>query len=197
MKKIIPLCLALVLALATLTACGGAKTEPQKTDPEQNTQANASTVPSDKVANLKSFTTTDLYGTEVTQDVFKDADVTMVNIWATWCGFCVEEMPELQKVYEQLPEGANMISICSDGESEGDLAKQILEKNEVKFKALLPSADMEDSLLSGVSSFPTTVFVDKEGNLVGNPVVGVPGRGEAAVSGYLTAINAALQDVKQ
>ena len=34
----------------------------------------------------------------VTQDIFADYDLTMVNVWATWCGYCVEEMPELAKL---------------------------------------------------------------------------------------------------
>ena len=42
-----------------------------------------------------SFTAQTLDGTEVTQDIFKETDLTMVNIWGTFCGPCIREMPEL------------------------------------------------------------------------------------------------------
>lgn len=145
--------------------------------------------------NLGSFSTEDLNGNAVTESVFRDYDITMVNIWATWCGACVSEMPELQKLYEQLPENVNLLSICTDGNEESELAKKILEKKNVKFPALIANEDMNEAFVEKFPSLPTTIFVDKDGNIVGNSIAGVPGRNEEIVPAYLEAINNALQAV--
>ena len=92
--------------------------------------------------NLSSFQTADLNGNTVTQDIFKDYEVTMINIWGTGCGPCREEMPELQAAFEQLPENANIIGLCVDGEENGELAAAITEKTGVKFTQLVMSEQL-------------------------------------------------------
>ena len=76
MKKVLYICLIAGLLLGFLTGCGSSKSE----------------------VDLSSFQTVDLAGNEVTQDIFKEYDVTMVNIWATWCKYCIEEMRALETV---------------------------------------------------------------------------------------------------
>ena len=74
--------------------------------------------------NMNNFSTKTLDGDSYTQDNLSNYDITMVNIWTTWCGPCVEELPELQKLYDMLPGNANMITICADAQEESELAKQ-------------------------------------------------------------------------
>ena len=52
---------------------------------------------------VPAFTTEDLDGNEVTESILKDKDVTMINIWGTFCPPCIEEMPELAKLSASLP----------------------------------------------------------------------------------------------
>ncbi|MFR3500045.1 MAG: TlpA disulfide reductase family protein, partial [Paraclostridium bifermentans] len=66
-----------------------------------------------KDVDLSGFKTTDLNGNKVTSDLFSKNKLTMVNIWATWCGPCIDEMPEISKLYNELPIGTNVISICT------------------------------------------------------------------------------------
>ena len=47
-----------------------------------------------------SFETTDTKGNKVTEKIFADKEITMVNVWGTFCGPCINEMPELQKIYQ-------------------------------------------------------------------------------------------------
>ena len=147
--------------------------------------------------HLAEFKATDIDGKEVTQNIFENYDITMVNIWTTWCGYCVEEMPELQKLYENLPEKTNLISICGDGAEELELTKRILTESGVKFNTLLGNEELKKILLDNISSFPTTIFVDSFGNIIGDPILGAPGAGEDIVESYKNAINEALKSVRK
>ncbi len=122
-----------------------------------------------------SFTTTSVYGHEVTDDVFGEYAMTMVNVWATWCPPCIGEMNELEEVYQTLPENVNVLTICDDGGTETDLAIQILSENGCNFDAIITNDEIYNNFLSGITAFPTTVFVDSEGNIFGQKIEGAPG----------------------
>ena len=127
----------------------------------------------------------------VTQEVFAPYDITMVNIWATWCGYCVDEMPALAQLKDALPENVNMISICDDAADEPELVTQILETTgATNFATLVPTEEMYTQLLGMVYSFPTTYFMDSEGNAVGY-ISGVPSL-EDPVGAYMEIIDKAL-----
>lgn len=148
---------------------------------------------SDFKGSLSSFEAEDMDGQKIDQSVFANYDLTMVNIWTTWCGVCVEEMPYLEKLHKQLPENVNIISICGDASDEKELAQQILDKNEITFQTLVDNDALNESLLKYVTGFPTTIFVDKNGNIVGDIQMGAPG--ENIVQGYQQLIDNRLAKV--
>jgi thiol-disulfide isomerase/thioredoxin len=124
---------------------------------------------------VPAFTTEDLDGNEVTESILKDKDVTMINIWGTFCPPCIEEMPDLAKLSASLPEKAQIIGILCDvslnDKSALQDAKSIVSKAGTNYPCLL----LNDSLTDYLSQFmyvPTTIFVDSEGNQIGEPVVG-------------------------
>ena len=124
---------------------------------------------------VPAFTTEDLNGNEVTESILKDKDVTMINIWGTFCPPCIEEMPDLAKLSASLPENAQIIGILCDvslnDKSALQDAKSIVSKAGTNYPCLL----LNDSLTDYLSQFmyvPTTIFVDSEGNQIGEPVVG-------------------------
>lgn len=149
------------------------------------------TLPSN--VNMNDFSTKTLNDDTFTQAEFADYDLTMVNIWTTWCGPCVGEMPELQSLYEVLPDNVNMITICADANEESELAKQILAELGCDFQTLYPNEQIESSLLNEITSYPTTIFVDRNGNMVGEPQIGVPGKNPAEE--YMKRIEERLSDV--
>ena len=149
MKRIWILMLALLLAAAAPAACAEA-------------------------SGLTDFSTYDMQAQPVDESIFSGYDLTMVNIWATWCGYCVQEMPELAKLKDMLPENVNLISICDDAADEPELAASILNASGCSFQTLAASEEMYDQLLGGVYAFPTTYFLDSAGMPVGEPIVGVP-----------------------
>lgn len=136
------------------------------------------------------FDSQTLNGEKIDSSVLEDHKLTAINLWATWCGPCIQELPELQKLYEDMPEGTNLLSICTDGEEESELAKKIQDESGMKYPTIVANKEMLEGFLANVQSFPTTIFVDSEGNMVGEPLVGVPS-GDV-VEGYRAAIEERL-----
>ncbi|MCR5753793.1 MAG: TlpA family protein disulfide reductase [Acetatifactor sp.] len=125
---------------------------------------------------MPEINTTDINGNKVTSDIFANKEITVVNIWGTFCGPCIEEMPELEEMSKELGDRAQLIGIVGDIEGTADnehleLAKKIVDKAGVSFINLIPNDDFDD-LMSGIIGFPTTIFVDSNGNIIGDPIVG-------------------------
>lgn len=146
-----------------------------------------------QAVGLTDFTTTDMDGNTVTQDIFAPYDMTMVNVWATWCGYCIEEMPAFAEIVNNLPENVNLITICDDAAMEPELVKQILDASGANFQTLIPTDEMYEQLLGYVYAFPTTFFLDSEGVPIVQPLSGVPSLDDPA-GAYLKIINGLLKD---
>lgn len=129
---------------------------------------------------LDSFQTTDLSGNPVDQTIFNDYRLTMVNVWGTFCGPCINEMPELGQLAEEYrAKGVQIVgipidTIGQDGKirsSQVEVAKSIVEKTKAAYPHLLP----ENSLIQvayQANVVPTTIFVDRNGNQVGQKLAG-------------------------
>lgn len=133
----------------------------------------------------------DMKGNAVTADVFKDYDVTMINIFTTWCGYCIEEMPELNTLYSQLPKKANLIGICADAYEKPDDLVAIVDYFELKFPVLKMTDDQVDKIYN-VLGYPTTIFVDKNGKLL-DVITGAP---KNPLKDYGSKINSLLGKTK-
>ncbi len=134
------------------------------------------------------FDTEDIYGNKfVAKDELAKHEYTIVNVWGTFCGPCKKEMPDLAKVYEEYKDKIGFIGIVSDvavakeGMSDAykqnrddviALAKRIVEDKGTTYPNLVPTQDMGDKFLAGVTGYPTTFVLDKEGNIVGSPIIG-------------------------
>ncbi|MDE6406875.1 MAG: TlpA family protein disulfide reductase, partial [Lachnospiraceae bacterium] len=132
------------------------------------------------------FTATALDGSTVTESIFSKKDITVLNIWGTFCGPCIGEMPELGEWAKEMPDNVQILGLIIDinGEEDTehrDLAVDITQKAGADFTNLIANMDFAP-ILKDVVGVPTTLFVDGEGNLVGDPVVG------ANVDGYKTFV---------
>ena len=128
------------------------------------------------------FETVDLAGNTVTNEIFSTKDLTVVNLWGTYCGPCINEMPELAEWSASMPENMQLIGLVYDLNSLDDidtleLAQDICEATGADVYTSLVANDCFTELLSGVIGVPTTFFVDRNGALVGTPICGadVPG----------------------
>ena len=131
--------------------------------------------------NVGKFETTGVDGKTYTQDIFSKYDLTMVNIFTTWCSPCVNEIPDLEKLYQEMKDkgvgvvGVTLDTVGSDGKQDEEAVKkaQVLqEKTKASYPFLIPDSGMMNGRLNGISAFPETFFVDKNGNIVGETYSG-------------------------
>ena len=138
-----------------------------------------------ETSGLTSFNTYDMEAQPVDESIFSGYDLTMVNIWATWCGYCVREMPELAKLKDMLPENVNLITICDDASVETELAYSILQQTgATNFQTLIGTQEIYNQFVYQTDVVPSTFFLDSEGNPVGEPLMGVPDLEDAAGAYY-------------
>ena len=135
----------------------------------------------DDIGNLGEFSMQDLDGNIYTQDMFADYDLTMVNVFTTWCSPCINEIPDLEKLKNEMSsQGVNVVGIVLDSvDTNGteiqetiETAKLLAEKTGVSYPFLIPDAGYLNGRLSGINAVPETFFVDKEGNIVGDTYSG-------------------------
>lgn len=131
------------------------------------------------LTKFPAFDGKDLAGNEVkSSTLFGENTVTVVNFWFTTCSPCVGELAELEALNKQLAEkGGAVVGINSftlDGDKTAiDEAKDILTKKGVSYKNIwFDSKSEAGEFTSGLYSYPTTYVVDKNGNIVGEPIVG-------------------------
>lgn len=193
-KKLMALLTIMVMSIGVLNGCGQSNVTKDKNGIDINKES-ADKDWDNTIGNINKFNAKTLDGKDITEDSFKDYDITMINIWATYCGPCKDEMKELAKLYESLPKNVNMTTICTDAEDESKLAKEIIDSANGKFKVIIPDDKLKESLLNKVGAVPTTIFVDKAGNLIGDPIVGAPGKKGEVAAAYMNEINKRLESI--
>ena len=120
------------------------------------------------------FSSTDIDGNAVeSAEVFAKADVNMINCWASWCGPCINELPELEAISQEYSDkGVQVIGLLMDGADDGAIedAKESIEKAGTTYLNVVGWENINKEIkLIGT---PTTFFVDSAGNVIGECVVG-------------------------
>lgn len=141
--------------------------------PEATNTPEATDAPEESQAPIPAldFTLTDQFGNTHTLDQYKGKTI-LLNFWATWCGPCRSEMPDLQAVYEDY--GNNEKDLVVLGVAAPNLGQEgsaedisaFLEENGYTYPTLM-NEDASLFYSYGISSFPTTFMIDKNGNVYG------------------------------
>ena len=134
---------------------------------------------SDKTQKFPSFEGKDLNGNTVkSDDLFSKNAVTVVNFWFTTCNPCVGELAELDALNKELAEkggaliGVNTFTLGGD-EAAISEAKDVLAKKGVTYQNVYFDSDGEaGKFAANIFAYPTTYVVDRNGNIVGDPIVG-------------------------
>ena len=135
-------------------------------------------VEDDSSEKFPAFQGMDLDGNPVSNELFKENSVTVINFWFSACAPCIGELGELNALNEELKlKGGAVIGINADtiGGDESMImeAKNILEKKGAMYQNIYFPADSEAGKLTySITAFPTTVVVDRNGNMVGEPILG-------------------------
>lgn len=193
MKKISIFCLTGMLALG-LWACSSSKdgsadsstseTAKIKDSSEEGSKTEKNTGNSSEEqeigengfpVNMPQFTTKDMDGNKVTNDIFAEYDLTVVNFWATYCNPCIDELPELAEWKKELPDNVNLIGLLVDVDEKGSeqykLAEKIISQTGADYQHLIATEEFDD-IISNLVGVPTTFFVDTTGKIIGEPFAG-------------------------
>ena len=127
---------------------------------------------------FKNFSGQDFDGNSVDESLFSENAVTVVNFWFTGCKPCVAELSKLNELNDTLQSmGGEVIGINTEtfdgNEAAIKEAAAILESQKAEYRNLsVNSASDAGKYASGIMAFPTTILVDRNGNIVGDPVLG-------------------------
>ncbi len=140
MKRILCLVITVVMLTFTFTAC----TEPLSDDPAPD------------------FTVMSADGKNVKLSEFFGKPI-VVNFWGTWCGYCVQELPEFQKVYEELGEDVQFLMV-NYGDTLSDVDNFLTTNTEYNFPIYFDTNGNAVDTYQ-VTGFPTTVFIRANGEV--------------------------------
>ena len=127
---------------------------------------------------FKNFSATDFDGNTVDDTLFSNNAVTVMNFWFTGCKPCVGELSKLNELNETLKAmGGEVVGVNTEtfdgNESAIADAKKVLESQNAAYRNLSLNLDSEaGKYASGIMAFPTTILVDRNGNIVGEPLLG-------------------------
>ena len=120
----------------------------------------------------------DFDGNDVEENLFSKNAVTVMNFWFTGCKPCVAELSKLNELNDAIKSmGGEVVGVNTDTfdgkEATIKEAKKILESQGAKYRNFALDANSDaGKYASEIMAFPTTILVDRKGNIVGEPMVG-------------------------
>lgn len=187
LKKVL-LSILLIALLLQICSCGSTNNLNLETYDEkiETEDANAN---KNKFPN---FQTIDLNDNEISENIFSNKDLTVLNVWGTYCGPCIYEMPELADWNNNIQDNLQLLGLIIDVDSENKINKEaalkIIDETGANYTHLLINDDFK-SITDTLIGVPTTFFIDKEGNIVSEPIIG------AQVSKYKEKVDKYFKEV--
>ena len=177
MKKLTILSATLLSSALILSACSSTSDKKEET----NKQTATSSTSENKAIQAYDFTAMDKDGKTVKLSDFKGKKV-YINMWASWCGPCMREIPELEKTYQKLKDNKDIVflSMTSPNDSEfknqspQDKGKDVILNKAKELGATYPVLfDVNDRFIINyaIRSFPTHIFINSDGT-IGNRIAG-------------------------
>lgn len=177
---------ALCALLCLAAACGEAPDQTTPQTPDQTTQNDApdaaSTQPDvfDELYGMDkqwftALNSVDLNGNAVDASLFADYDLTLVTFWATWCGYCINEMPDLQEIADEYADqGVQVLGVLVDFQSADGLAaedvqeeaREILSEINITYRNLADCGFLRNTAFTDITSVPHAYFVDANGRFL-------------------------------
>lgn len=116
--------------------------------------------------------------------------VVLVNLWATWCPPCVAELPVLDQISAEYAD-KGLVILAVAGDEDVQAVRDFLAKSPVKFEVLLDPNGVIGTQY-GITGYPETFFVDRDGVLRDKIIGPLPHEGKSASAEFLKTIDAML-----
>lgn len=169
MKKLTILSATLLSSALILNACASTFEKKEETNKQTSTSSSSET----KATQAFDFTAMDKDGKTVKLSDFKGKKV-YINMWASWCGPCMREIPELEKVYQKYKNNKDIVflSMTSPNDAEfknqspQDKSKNVILKKAKELGATYPVLfDVNDRFIINyaIRSFPTHILINSDG----------------------------------
>ena len=179
MKKLVWMLAVLLATTLFLSACALVPAAPaDTTEAPATTEATEATAPPVADATIPmepdsslSFSVDTLTGGTLDPSIFSEHKLVMVNYWATWCGPCVGEIPDLVKISKDYADKGFAIVGVLTGDDDIEGAKKFIADQGMEYPVVLPEAFFGDNA-AGINAIPTTMFFDSTGKQVGDTIVG-------------------------
>ncbi|MFV0363446.1 MAG: TlpA family protein disulfide reductase [Suipraeoptans sp.] len=208
--KLLTILMIFVLIFSTITACSSSSDDLSSTDDTSSTETKNSESTEDNAdstgkigvgdqLSLKDIKTTNLNGEAITGTDFAGEELTVLNIWGTWCPPCVQELPHLQEVSEEYKsKGVSVVGVLQDGiknslEPDNEVienGKILLSEASATYTVILPEQSLVNTIITHMEYFPTTYFLDSDGNIIKEVI------GSKDADGWRGEIDAALEELK-
>lgn len=166
-KKIFTILLTTIL----LAGCG-ADAENTTTADSETATSSESISDTEQEPYVVSFEGTTTEGETLTSDCFAESKLTMLNVWATYCSPCLDEMPDLGEIANSYNKSEfQVIGVVSDvmeggEESQLETAKDLITETHAEYPHLVLNESLYNTLVGGVDSVPTTFFINENGELL-------------------------------
>lgn len=154
-------------AIGFLSQCGS-KEGSSGTQNLPKHKGNVSEITAVEARNRKApnFSWTDPSGRRTTFDQFHE-QVTVINFWATWCGPCRREIPDLDAIHKELSDkGVKVIGVSVDkGATELDDVEAFAANLKISYPIVIDNGDLE-RLFGNIRAIPTSFIINREGKIV-------------------------------
>lgn len=144
------------------TSCSGGEGKSSESDPA-------------KAPEMPAFVLSDLDGNEIRSDDYR-GKVLLVNFWATWCGPCISEIPDLNEIYKKYKDqGFELLAVAAQS-GNPETIKKFAERMKIEYPIVVGT----DAVLLKyqVYAFPTDFIIDREGRIRDHIIGAPPGKKE-------------------
>ncbi|WP_130819259.1 TlpA disulfide reductase family protein [Anaerococcus vaginimassiliensis] len=158
----------------------GKKDESKEAESQEMKKEETESVDASKAGSkmLPDFKATDQEGNGYSKEDIAKNDATVINLWFTGCSACIEEMEALNDLATEIKgqEGVDFVSMCTDkdyDDSTKEAYERIMKEKKPTYQAL--GVEYEGAMkefLENIFVYPTTIVVDKNGNVIGDPIEG-------------------------
>lgn len=168
--KLVIFLIVSMFVLASFVGCS-AENNHQNTD---NSPSENMTSASESFPNFQGM---DFDGNAISESIFEENKVTVLSFWFNGCTACVNEMPDLEAFNQELKEmGAEIIGVnteAANGDQQLQEAKDILKKQGCTFRNIvITDGEEAQKFVSKIMAFPTTILVNQNGKIIGEPITG-------------------------